>query len=359
MGKQVKAVLEEYPEMFEPGRLHFDLDNPRFVDEKFADELEAIQYLYDNADVNELIQSMLSAGYIDFEPIVVLRKGLIVLEGNRRLAAIRLIGTEDIRRKLKIALPAIEDPKVLPEKVRVRWVDDRAEARGFIGFKHINGPFKWDALAKAKYAAAWFKEGAHIATISKTLGDNHNTVRRLVNGWYVLQQALNEGFNLRQISKRSFSFSHLYTALTRPSVRDFLGLTVEDLNFPPQENPVPSANVKDLLTLMSWLFGQEHKGEPAIIRSQNPDLNNLVRVLANSEAKSMLIAHRDLDVAYERVEPPANRFEEALMRAAKQAEQAMGLAPHYDGDNTLLRVAEGLNKTTRTLVLVMKDKAEG
>jgi hypothetical protein len=85
--------------------------------------------------------------------------------------------------------------------VRIRWVDNRAEARAFIGFKHINGPFKWDALAKAKYAAQWLDDGGDISTISRTLGDNHNTVRRLVNGWFVLQQALEDGFDLDQISR--------------------------------------------------------------------------------------------------------------------------------------------------------------
>jgi len=58
-----------------------------------------------------------------------------------------------IRERLGYKLPNDGSIPDLPEEVRVRWVDDRAEARSFIAFKHINGPFKWDALAKAKYAA--------------------------------------------------------------------------------------------------------------------------------------------------------------------------------------------------------------
>ena len=209
-----------------PSDLHFDLENPRFVDLDFADEEFIIQYLYDHADVNELIQSILSAGYVDFEPLIVWRSGNIVLEGNRRLAALRLIANENLRKKLKISLPEIPDAKPLPSTVRIRWVGGRNEARDFIGFKHINGPFKWDALAKAKYAAQWLDDGGDIAVISRTLGDNHSTVRRLVNGYFALQQAISDGFDLNQISKKNFSFSHLYTALTRASVREFLGLRV-------------------------------------------------------------------------------------------------------------------------------------
>ena len=63
-------------------------------------------------------------------------------------------------------------------------------------------------------------------------------------------------------------------------------------------------------------------------------------------------------MAFERVEPAASRFEDALMKAAKQCEDAMGLSGFYDGDATLLRVAEGVNKTSRSLLVVMRDKAE-
>jgi len=341
-----------------PSDLQFDVENPRFIEHNFKNEEEIVQYLYDHADVDELIQSILSAGYVDFEPLIVLRDGNVVLEGNRRLAALRLIANEGLRKKLKISLPKIDDAKAVPDRVRIRWVSDRKEARDFIGFKHINGPFKWDALAKAKYAAKWFEDGGDIAAISRTLGDNHNTVRRLVNGWFALQQAIADGFDLEQISKKNFAFSHLYTALTRASVREFLGLSDEDLSAPPQKKPIAREHRDDLQRLMSWLYGQENKKEPALIQSQNPNLNELSKVLGNLEAKRMLIAHRDLAVAYERVEPASNRFEDALMKAAKQAEDAMSLSGFFDGDGTLLRVAEGLQKTTRSLVVVMKDKAE-
>jgi hypothetical protein len=221
-----------------------------------------------------------------------------------------------------------------------------------------NGPFKWDALAKAKYAAQWLEDGGDIATISRTLGDNHSTVRRLVNGWYVLQQALTDGFVLSQISKKNFAFSHLYTALTRASVRDLLGLTAEDLSAPPQKNPIALEHRDNLLRLMSWLYGQEQKGEQTLIQSQNPNLNQLSKVLGHPEAKRLLMANRDLQVAYERVEPASTRFEDALMNTAKQSEGTMASSGFYDGDDTLLRVADGLVKTTRSLLLVMRDKAE-
>lgn len=356
MARAVEKPPSPGQDAIAPADLHFDRENPRFVDMGYSDETDIIRELYDHADVDELIQSILSAGYIDFEPLIVLRASNIVLEGNRRLAALRLITNEDLRRKLKISLPDIEAPQPLPERLRVLVVEHRDDARSFIGFKHINGPHKWDALAKAKYAAHWYESGGDIGTISRTLGDNHNTVRRLVNGWYALQQAIEDGFDINQISKKNFAFSHLYTALTRASVRDYLGLSNEDLSSPPQADPIAPAKSGELQQLMSWLYGQEHKGETTIIQSQNPNLNELSRVLAHPEAKAMLMAKRDLRVAYERVEPVSARFEEALMTAAKQSEDVLGLAGAYNGDATLLKVAEGMQRTVRVLVTTMREQ---
>src|SRR5262249_46060300 len=88
-------------EFIAPDDLHFDPDNPRF-DQQFKDEKAIISYLYDYVDVDELIQSILSAGYVDFEPLVVLRATKTVIEGNRRLAAVRLISKPDLCKELKI-----------------------------------------------------------------------------------------------------------------------------------------------------------------------------------------------------------------------------------------------------------------
>jgi len=355
-----KAGLQTVPPsdtFVAPASLKFDPKNPRFIEQSVSDDADIVRHLYDTADVSELVQSIMSAGYVDFEPMIVLRKGNLVLEGNRRLAALRILTDKSLRAELNIALPDIPNPQPLPSTVRVRLVDTRDEARGFIGFKHINGPFKWDALAKAKFAAEWFESGADIGVISRTLGDNHNTVRRLVNGWYALKQAMDDGFDINDRSKKAFSFSHLYTALTRSAVREFVGLSSEDLTSPPHKTPIPKSHRENLRQLMSWLYGQESRDEPTLIQSQNPNLNELSKVLGHPEAKRVLMASRSLSDAYKKVFPASSRFEDALMKAAKIAEDTLSLAGSYDGDSLLVKVAEGLAQTTRSLLVVMKEKA--
>ena len=336
--------------------LHFDLRNPRVTEDPFKNETEALEYLVDHADVNELVLSILSSGWMDYEPLIVLEDGNVVLEGNRRLAALRILSDRGLREELKIDLPEEPSPKALPEFVRVHLVGSRAAARDFIGFKHVNGPFKWDSLAKAKYAAEWLAEGGDVRQIGRRLGDTHNTVVRLVNGWRVLRQVSAAGFDRGATTKPSFPFSHLYTAIARPNVRRYLGLPEgggSELLLP---EPVPPDAVDNLRRLMSWLYGQ--KNEPAVVARQNPDLNRLVEVLGNDTACTMLEASRDLEAAYGEVEDKTLRFGRALMLTTRQAEDTLGLVGHYDGRTDTMNAGDNLRRTVLSLHGAMKAAQE-
>jgi hypothetical protein len=279
----------------DPATLKLDLSNPRAGDRSFSDEKGVLSYLIRTADIDELVTSIQSAGWIDFEPLIVQCKTRIVFEGNRRLAALRLISDQATRESVGYRLPAVDGPKPLPASISVRWVSGRDEARSFIAFKHINGPAKWDALAKARYAAEWLAEGEPLEKVSKSIGDTHNTVLRMVNGWRVLRQATAEGFDRSDITARRFNFSHLYTALARPNVHEYLGLQ-QDLDAELQENPIVKDKVDALADVMGWLFGQAKQGRQHVIKSQNPDLNMLIRILGNAQARTALAATKDLKV---------------------------------------------------------------
>lgn len=334
-------------ELEDPKNLKLDLKNPRSPDEEFETEDDVIAYLVDHADVEELIQSILNSGWLDYEPLIVLTDENVVLEGNRRLAALRILADAELRARLKIELDKEPGVTALPTAIRVRRVSTRREARDFIGFKHINGPLKWDALAKAKYAAEWYEDGGDIKEISRRLGDGHNTVVRLVNGWNVLDQSLSSGFNLKQTTRKSFPFSHLYTGLTRPNVRRYLGLPTENVSAVLPSNPVPETHLNHLQTFMSWLYGQ--RNEPAVIRSQNPDLNRLVDVLGNETARIMLEANRDLDIAFSQVEDKGLQFSKTLMNTIRLAEDTLRLVGNYDGRADLMSAGDNLRRTVLSL----------
>ncbi len=101
---------------------------------------------------------------------------------------------------------------------------------------------------------------------------------------------------------------------------------------------------------MSWLYGPAQQ-ERIICnsRTQNPDLGNLVRVLAHDSAREELIANRDLPAAVELLTPSHERFETALRQAARACEDTLAVAKDYDGSPTLLEIVNNMGKTILTL----------
>ena len=332
--------------------LRLDPNNPRFISETFRNEEEIIGYLAEVADLDELLLSILNSGYLDFEPIVVKTDDMTVLEGNRRVAALKLIRDQELRRRLNVRLPSEPTADALPDEISAVFVDTAEQARHFIGFKHINGPRKWDAISKAKYASDWFDSGASLEEISKHLGDTFNTVHRLVHGYRVYQQALQEGFDPDKRTSRRFAFSHLYTAITRASIRDWLELTEDS-----EGSPVPAANTDKLLNLMSWLYGQGER-EPALIRSQNPDLNRLANIMAQERPRQVLLETRDFGAAWEELEPPKARLEAALVQAVRQTEISASLASSFDGRETVFELGQRLYKGARSVFLTFRDQRD-
>ena len=107
------------------------------------------------------------------------------------------------------------------EEVSVYRVRDRESARAFIGFKHINGPAKWDAYAKAKFAAEWYRagqvDGVGLEEIAAAIGDRHDTVKRMVSAIYVLEQAReNELFDIEDRTRAVQLFPPLHGFVSFP-----------------------------------------------------------------------------------------------------------------------------------------------
>ena len=198
--------------------LALDSHNPRLISvDGIATDIIIIAQLYRGEDLGELLQSIAANGYLDIEPLIVLEKSgrLIVLEGNRRLAAIMLLRDPKLAahvsetERIRISVPDIPDTyRNTLNQVSVYRVKSREDARSFIGFKHINGAAKWESYAKAKFAADWYRNGGvSLSDIARRIGDKHDTVKRMVNAIYVLEQAQNEDIFRLDLSWRRFLVS--------------------------------------------------------------------------------------------------------------------------------------------------------
>jgi hypothetical protein len=352
--KHVAKVPVEY--------LDFDRQNPRLVEFgiKNPTDSQIIVALADTADLAEIVDSIAANGYVDIEPLIAQRvkNRWQVLEGNRRLAAIRILQNPALAEGTGISPPRKISKEVRDslKKVTVYAVRDADQARDFIGFKHINGPHKWDALAKGRFAADWYRKekdnGITIEKISQRLGDRHDTVVRLVNGIFVLDQAKDKKlYDIQdRYPGRKFAFSHLYTALTRTGYREFLGLPEEWRDSDPEPNPVPADKMENLHRVMVWLYGSKSDDLEPVVTSQNPHIRQLGAVLQSGRARSVMLMRSDLREAYAEVESKTDRFEKSLINAKQEAENAMAQITGYDPrDVTLLEIGEELSKTSDLL----------
>lgn len=344
-------------------------DNPRLAgnDPGVSDEA-LIAQLFKGEELGELLQSIAANGYLDIEPLIVVENEgvFVVLEGNRRLATIRLFREPELverifeQERVRINVPAItDDTRATLKEVSVYRVAERDDARSFIGFKHINGAAKWDSYAKGKFAADWYRDGGvTLEQIAERIGDAHATVKRMVNAIYVLEQA--ESARVFRISDRvnpKFNFSHIYTALSRAPYMEFLGLDAAWARFDPEPNPVPAAKVDKLREVLTWIYGSKDDDAAPVVLSQNPDIKRLGEVLLNAEGLNVLRSSANLSDAHASTQPAEERFAEGLLRARSSIRDVANSLRGFDGsDASLVNIAEDIEETLQAILARMRKK---
>src|SRR4051794_14238585 len=92
--------------------LFFDSENPRLVEAGGPEsQREIIRVLWREFAVDEIALSIAANGFFPYEPLFVAKEDgrLVVVEGNRRLAAVRLLADADLRRDVGATdLPTID-----------------------------------------------------------------------------------------------------------------------------------------------------------------------------------------------------------------------------------------------------------
>ena len=118
-----------------------------------------MDYLFVHADALGLARMILRDGYFDSEPLIVVEEkpGYVVLEGNRRLSALKALRApsivaeheEAVRALLKRFAVEVEN---LPDTIRVLIAPDRAAARQHIARLHTTQSKKpWGRDEQANY----------------------------------------------------------------------------------------------------------------------------------------------------------------------------------------------------------------
>lgn len=354
-------------ERFSVDQLVLDPRNPRLVEFTVGahpKDFDLLKALYQQMAVEEVAMSIAYNGYFEHEPLIIeARKDgkYTVIEGNRRLAAVKLLLSADLRKKLKATdLPKIDEIDRGRRKEIARLpavVSTRKDMWRYLGFKHVNGPATWGAYAKAQYIAEVHNDyGVSLTDIALQIGDYSKVVERQYRGLMVIQQAENEQvFDRKRIYKKQFYFNYIYTALDNANFRRFLGIGSKQRT---QRQPVPKSKIKALGDLCLWLYGNKDKGVSSIIRSQNPDLGILGDTLADSKGVKALRDGLPLRVAHDISKGDMHLFRAALRNAREALQRAHAtLTTGYDkNDRELMQQAIDVESLARDLVDEMETK---
>lgn len=342
--------------------LHFDYNNPRLAEygiTKTTPEDEVLKTLWDAMDVRELVQSISASGFFPQESLIIAEEEgrKIVIEGNRRLAAVKVLLAGDRNGERGWAIPELTVEARAALQTLPTISSSRENAWRFLGFKHVNGPAKWSSYAKAAYISTVHKTfGIPLADIANQIGDRHNTVQRLYRGLMVLEQAERDGvYNRENVFRNRLAFSHLYTGLDYEGIGSFLNVAPKESE---TDSPVPKEKVKELGELLVWLYGNKAEAVPPVVETQNPDLRRLNAVVANREAVAALRAGEDLTKSYEISRPATSVFEEALLAAKRELTTARAaLSGGYDNSTELLKIAASIANLADDMYTEMERKA--
>lgn len=333
--------------------LHFDPVNPRLV-EHGRSEAQLLQVMWSDFAVNEVAMSIAANGFWRYEPLVVAEEAgrLVVVEGNRRLAAVKLLLDEQLRRRVGATdLPTLSvgQSRALSNLPVIR--SSRETAWQYIGFKHVNGPQQWQSYAKAQYIAWVHNElKVPIEAIADTIGDAHQTTLRLYRALMALNQAERAGVWHREDRYKShFSFSHLYVGLNGyAGLQGYVGLSGPPSDAP---DPVPVERLPELGELLLWMYGSKKDGIAPVVISQNPHLRELDRVVTNKNAVSAIRQGLPLRVAVDVAKGDSAKLREDLVAARRLLQDSRGkVLTGYEGERDLFGVAEEILVLAESIV---------
>lgn len=221
------------------GSLLLDSKNSRIPAERRSDDQRQLLHeLLEREDIRGLASKIAKLGLFPNERLVVMSEGrrYIVLEGNRRLAAIRLLINPDLaptdasvkyfrNLSVKTDLPGIG-------KLDVAVFQNRVAAAPIIAASHIGNPKRrWSSLQQARFYLELVEEGQTPAEVAERIGTTPGHVREFLRTEKLYRIASSFEYNneVRQkIEDPKFPLTTLARFIESTLGRKFLGIKLDD-----------------------------------------------------------------------------------------------------------------------------------
>lgn len=309
--------------------LEFDKQNPRLPTTVVTEENAIIEYLATKTGIADLMISIGENGFFQGEAIVVTSAEngkYTVLEGNRRLVALKLLQNPRLASNRKSITGASEEAKNKPTDIPAFIVNSRYDALQYLGFRHISGIQRWDPLAKARYLKLLFEQASgepkeRCREVAREIGSRRDAVRRNLDALAAYEAiAKRDFFGIDDLNEGSFRFGTFYTAIANPEIASFVGVRQEDGSAThPIANP-KSLKKEPLKELTEWMFKKDSQGSTRLGESRNiPKLN---AVIENPDALKKLRQGASLDSAYSATIDNREVFLQDITLAIDHLEQA-------------------------------------
>ena len=302
--------------------------------------------------LEELATSFLESGFWAHEAVLCVEEEvhgdvrLVVIEGNRRIAALKRLkmafdGDETSRKWLDI-IGETAEPKTLFSEVPFIRLDSRNEVDAFLGFRHVTGIKEWAPPEKAQFIAKLIDEnGLSYRDVMRQIGSKTPTVQRNYIAYSILiQMEETEGLDVGKVEDK---FSVLFLSLARSDVREFLGVKEKFEVSPDQVKPPVSAEfVQNLKEYSRWLFGDE---ENAPVVTDSRQVDKFAKVLASKEGLDYLrtVKRPSLEKAFVIAGGDQEELYELMSTAAYNVEEALSSIHHYADDERLIRIVQRLS----------------
>lgn len=321
--------------------LDLDENNPRFGRQagRISSQEAALDYIVESFGVDNLLSSLGINGYFDAEPLIVLPSAngrWTVAEGNRRLAACLILANDPRAANQKSRVDTWKGHTKTPwspkTAVPVRVFAEKDAPKvllPYLGVRHLVASQPWDSYAKAKWIADVVEKGLmSLDEIVQVIGDKNNTIERLLEGYYFVNQVAESGlYDTKQSVRRGrgsnpdYPFSWVYTLLDNGGVRDWLELGERKLS---NRNVIAAEKLGDAAATMRYLLGDKKQGRnPAIADSR--EIGLLAAALSDDDKRSLLRSGKTAVEIDQLSRPAMELFTDYLNQAIEALTSAEGL----------------------------------
>ncbi|KGO85423.1 hypothetical protein Q765_16275 [Flavobacterium rivuli WB 3.3-2 = DSM 21788] len=147
-----------------------------------------------NIEVKDLIDSFKSNGFLKVDNILVRelgnKKGYVVIEGNRRVAALKIL-QKSFNEGFNIGI-LNESIFQAVEAVKYSY-NNPEEYLILMGLRHVSGNKKWDRYNQAKLISELSSNGLSVNEIANKLGvANKNAIQQQLESFYAIDAFIND-----------------------------------------------------------------------------------------------------------------------------------------------------------------------